>query len=322
LIPLLDDSDRDVRREAARALGVIGDNRAVKPLIKKLHDPLADIVEDAAEALGKIATPESLKALLDALNEVEWSVRKRIVLALGNIGDPLAVQSLEQLLTSESDPAVLMATTEALSRIGDRRALPRLRKLLRNSAPGVGRKQLANSIGNVLGSPGEFYQLLQADPMNQDEIIARIFTTSRRRLGGRRAGSAEDREYVEVHLDAGLQRFMRRQYVAAVACMGNVGLRATRNFADSLLCAALLNHQHPVYAPTLPTPKKMGLLFKVSEPLRANFALLYGLHGESRRRQVLLEEALLAAFAFKQIVDELVRLARKAARAGNGGSGA
>ncbi len=313
LIHLLDDSDRTVRSEAARALGVIGDERAVEPLIAKLRDPLADIVEDAATALGHLPTKASLVALVNALDQAEASVRKSIVLALGAMGDPRALPTLRALIEVELDPAVLMAATEALSRIGDRRALPRLRKLLRASEPGVGRKQLANSIGNVLGVPGGFYKLLQADPMRQDELVARSFHASRRRLGGRRMGTSEDREFVEVNLDAGLQRFMSRQHGAALICLRHVAVRATTNFVTGLLGDALLRQATEGY-PTLPPKKKLAALLHRNERLRSNFGFLYGVHAESCHRKVHPEEALLAAFAFDQIVDELVELARRATR--------
>ena len=59
LIRALKDKDRHVRSWAARALGEIGDKRAVGPLIKALRDKDSGVREYAAEALEKIKEKKS-----------------------------------------------------------------------------------------------------------------------------------------------------------------------------------------------------------------------------------------------------------------------
>ena len=54
LIAGLKDKNLAVRKAAAKALGNIGDHRAVEPLIAALGDAKADVREAAAEALGAI----------------------------------------------------------------------------------------------------------------------------------------------------------------------------------------------------------------------------------------------------------------------------
>jgi bilin biosynthesis protein len=53
LIQALGDSDRDVRRAAAEALGKLGDPQAVSPLIQALGDRSENVRRAAAEALGR-----------------------------------------------------------------------------------------------------------------------------------------------------------------------------------------------------------------------------------------------------------------------------
>jgi HEAT repeat protein/predicted MFS family arabinose efflux permease len=306
LIQALDDSDREVRREAARALGEIGDERAVDALVEKLHDSQADIIEESAQALGKIQDPSSFDDLVKLIQDENSSVRKSAVLALGELRDPRAIQLLEKLLETETDPTVFVATTEALSKTGGTRALHRLRALLRNSQPDVGRKQLANCIGNLLGSEGALYAMLEMDDLTQDATVARILQSSRRRLGGRRAGSDEDRAYIEANMTTALQHYSEERYSHAIVALRRVASRAVRSFMTGERGATLI----PTDGENVRVEKKVGLLLERHEPLRANFGFLFGLEREAHTRALHLEEALLGVFAFQQMVNELVRLAR------------
>jgi HEAT repeat protein len=78
---------------AAKALGDIGDTRAVEPLIKEL----GDINSAAAEALGKIRDERALEPLIEALvwNEYGGRIdRKYVAEALGQLGDTRAIQPI------------------------------------------------------------------------------------------------------------------------------------------------------------------------------------------------------------------------------------
>jgi HEAT repeat protein len=54
MIKALEDEYRDLRRVAAFALGEIGDERGVEPLIKAREDEYEDVRWAAAWALGRI----------------------------------------------------------------------------------------------------------------------------------------------------------------------------------------------------------------------------------------------------------------------------
>lgn len=68
-----DDSDRTedggypLRRNAARALGKLGDRRAVEPLIRCLESPDVYVREAAAQSLEMLGDPSSIPALLKLL---------------------------------------------------------------------------------------------------------------------------------------------------------------------------------------------------------------------------------------------------------------
>jgi HEAT repeat protein len=70
LIEALQDSTSDqLRWEAAKALGEIGDTRSIPPLVKALQDTDTDVAWVAADALGKFkkaAWPPLLRALMKA----------------------------------------------------------------------------------------------------------------------------------------------------------------------------------------------------------------------------------------------------------------
>ena len=86
-IQALKDRDSDVREDAAEALGMIGDARAVEPLIQALKDDISsDVREEAAEALGMIGDARAVEPLTQALKDRDSDVREEAALALARIG--------------------------------------------------------------------------------------------------------------------------------------------------------------------------------------------------------------------------------------------
>ena len=117
LVPLtkaLGDAAMSVRRHAAKALGEIGDVRAVEPLIKALGEGNSS----AAGALGKIGDVRAVEPLIKAFGEGNSSAAG----ALGKIGDGRAVEQLIKLLKDESSD-VRRNTVKALGKIRDPRAI-------------------------------------------------------------------------------------------------------------------------------------------------------------------------------------------------------
>jgi HEAT repeat protein len=135
LLPLLNDKDEFVRREAVHALGLTRSRSATNPI----------------------------SALL--LNDKQGSVRSAAAIALGRIGDESAVVTLATLLSpelyaaknskrkSEKNPFVLRATAVALGRIRSRAGTPSLIAALSNDklASDV-RREAARSLG-LIGDP-------------------------------------------------------------------------------------------------------------------------------------------------------------------------
>jgi HEAT repeat protein len=127
IMALKNDETETVRAWSAWALGEIGDKRAVLPLIAFFET--ADFSQgmcSSAEALGKL---QDNRAVSPLLNELEYYVNSEkggmniplfIVQALGDLGDKRAIPFLKRLLDSHSGsyPVVNKATIIALRKLG------------------------------------------------------------------------------------------------------------------------------------------------------------------------------------------------------------
>ena len=115
LTAALQDPIPEVRREAARALGAIGDTRAVPALIQALQDPASNLVLEAADALGAIGSPEATDALLPLLHAERIEARIAAAQALRRIADPRALPALFQRLEHAPGPLEQAALLEAIA---------------------------------------------------------------------------------------------------------------------------------------------------------------------------------------------------------------
>ena len=122
LTALLRDEDGGVRRTAARALGELGDRRAVEPLTAVLRDRDADVREAAASALRQIGDPRLVERLIHKLKSASAGSRQEAAVALGELGDARAADALAVALKDERG-SVRVAAARALGQIGDARAV-------------------------------------------------------------------------------------------------------------------------------------------------------------------------------------------------------
>jgi HEAT repeat protein len=87
-----------VREWSAKALGWIGDERAVDPLCERCGDENLHVCEGAIAALGLVGGKRAVARLKEVLRSENPRIRNRAILALGVTRDEQAVEPLVQLL--------------------------------------------------------------------------------------------------------------------------------------------------------------------------------------------------------------------------------
>jgi len=147
LIKALDDEVSWVRMRAAIALGEINDSKAIDPLIKALKDESPYVRMYAASSLVYLGKTEYLSQVLTALKNENEDVRVEAAITLGEIGDTRAVDPLIEALRDESD-FVRMFAASALGEIGDPSAFEPLTVALRDGYWQV-REEAAIALGKI-----------------------------------------------------------------------------------------------------------------------------------------------------------------------------
>jgi HEAT repeat protein len=122
------------------------DPQDVDLLIKLVQRPASDR-EYIIRALGDIGDPRAVEPLITALRNTDRWIRGFAAYALGQIGDGRAVEPL-LILLNDKDDWVRYRTLVALDMLGDPRAIPALVDLLRND-------QSWQQAANMLGKMGE-----------------------------------------------------------------------------------------------------------------------------------------------------------------------
>ncbi len=92
-----------------RALGDIGDTRAVEPLLEQINSPNRALV---FQALGKLKDKRAEAALIAGLQDSDWRSRMFAAMALGPLGGPPSAAALKPLL---DDPEVVVREWAARS---------------------------------------------------------------------------------------------------------------------------------------------------------------------------------------------------------------
>ena len=173
----LNDPNPYVKDRAIWALGAIGDQRAVEPLVSILKDDDVSIRQRAVEALAKIGGPETFEILtrlvlhdespiirhfaLDELLSEKNSqlvsllaselgnesskIRENAALALAATKEPEAIDALATLATQDRDPAIRRLAASSLGEFRSGRAMPPLILALEDESPDV-RKSAVESL--------------------------------------------------------------------------------------------------------------------------------------------------------------------------------
>jgi HEAT repeat protein len=98
--------ESDQRTAAVYVLGLLGDPRALGPLVQVLRNSREDaqLRSHAAEALAYIGKRRAVPALIAALADPAPALRLWCAFALGELGDTRAVAPLERLAARDGTP--------------------------------------------------------------------------------------------------------------------------------------------------------------------------------------------------------------------------
>jgi HEAT repeat protein/CheY-like chemotaxis protein len=115
LAPHLAGEALERRLAVAEALGRIGDERAVEPLLGLLEDRDRDVRQAAVAALGRIGDERALEPLLGLLEDRDRDVRQAAAEALGRIGDEVSVEQASGLIISDQATSGMVPSIEAFA---------------------------------------------------------------------------------------------------------------------------------------------------------------------------------------------------------------
>jgi len=133
-----------LKEKGLAALGLIKPDRIISSLIKNLEDQegqSADVRWRAAEALGSIGSEKAIEPLLKAMaTDKDSSVRGSAAYALGSIGSEKAIEPLLKAMATDKDSSVRWRAAYALGSIGSEKAIEPLKKALTDEGEYVGQK--------------------------------------------------------------------------------------------------------------------------------------------------------------------------------------
>lgn len=139
VITALRASQWHTRKNAAWALGALGDDRAIAPLTGTLRDSEPQVRRNAAWALGALDAEPAVPSLVRTLTDTDSRARARAAWALGAIGSASALPGLIEAM-QDQDERVRSQAAWALGAIGDTRAAAALSAALKDPIADVRRK--------------------------------------------------------------------------------------------------------------------------------------------------------------------------------------
>ena len=182
------DTDSDVRLSAADALGSIGSEKAIELLINALSTDTDSYVRlSAADALGSIGSEKAIEPLINALfTDTDSYVRRSAAYALGSIGSEKAIESLINALSTDTDSDVRLSVADALGRIGSEKAIELLINALSTDTDSDVRRSVAEALGRI-GSEKAIELLINALSTDTDSDVQEIAAEALGSTGGEKA---------------------------------------------------------------------------------------------------------------------------------------
>lgn len=117
-----------------KALGLIGDERAVDTLIATLDDNDSFVRSSSAKALGLIGDKRAVEPLIESLvDDINTVVRIASVSALGKLGDSIAIDTIIDIIEDDDDPELTIHCLKSLVKLDCETGIDYLLKNVNNS---------------------------------------------------------------------------------------------------------------------------------------------------------------------------------------------
>jgi HEAT repeat protein len=159
----LDDPSMHVQEHAIEALGAIGSAEAIEGLLRKLEDPFCDLAPQICRALRRNADASCVEPLLRKLSSPDRETLCESVHVLAEIGDRRAVPHLLNLIKETRDNKVLATASDALATLGELSAAHQIIPQIRAATNRTLKRTLVLAAGDLLGERDSFYKLLITD---------------------------------------------------------------------------------------------------------------------------------------------------------------
>lgn len=119
LIKAVNDSQAEVRYESIRALGAIGEQRAITALTEQLaYYKKGEGAWSALEALARIGSRTSLPLFRERLQDRDPYIRRAAIEGIARAGDTESIDALERAAMSDEAAMVRLAAVFALQKLG------------------------------------------------------------------------------------------------------------------------------------------------------------------------------------------------------------
>jgi MFS family permease len=204
ILARLDDPYPEIREEAARALGRIGSPLAVEPLIERLEDRSSSLRIAAVRALGRLRDSRALEPLAGILSEsTSEDLLEACLHALGSIGGDRATALVLDYYKDASSDRLRAAAGIAASRLGMFDGAQDIFVRFVSTRNRSVRRNFAIALGNLLGTPGDFYRYVTGSETGIADRVSRLFGRLEWKLKAIvvRAGGADNKQALKLAAD-------------------------------------------------------------------------------------------------------------------------
>jgi hypothetical protein len=133
ILHTLKTGDTGARISSIYALGELGGEKVIAPLVYCAGRPEDDIRSAAVEVLGKLAEPSTLPVLLKSLNDRNTAIQARAITALSNFPPTLSLCDHLRPFLKANDGDLEAEAALALARLKDRSSTADIISLLSSS---------------------------------------------------------------------------------------------------------------------------------------------------------------------------------------------